>query len=78
MNELIEFGETKTIQPNDGLVFNNNGQALTNSLLVAKKFGKEHRNVIRDIKNLLDGGVLKNEQTPMFEETTYIGFYIRR
>ena len=78
MNELIEFGETKTIQPNDGLVFNNNGQALTNSLLVAKKFGKEHRNVIRDIKNLLDGGVLKNNETPMFEETTYIGFYIRR
>lgn len=47
-------------------------QPLTNSLLVAQTFGKEHRNVVRDIKNLIEGGVLKNEQTPMFEETTYI------
>jgi|WetSurMetagenome_2_1015567.scaffolds.fasta_scaffold317258_1 anti-repressor protein len=29
-----------------------NDQALTNSLLVAEKFGKEHKNVIRDIKEL--------------------------
>lgn len=49
-----------------------NDQALTNSLLVAEKFGKEHRNVVRDIRNLLEGGVLKNEQTPMFEETVYV------
>lgn len=49
-----------------------NNQALTNSLLVAEKFGKEHRNVVRDIRSLLEGGVLKNEQTPMFEETTYV------
>lgn len=47
-------------------------QPLTNSKLVAEVFGKEHRNVVRDIKNLIEGGVLKNEQTPMFEETTYI------
>ena len=40
--------------------------------MVAETFGKEHRNVLRDIKNLIEGGVLKNEQTPMFEETTYI------
>ena len=47
-------------------------QPLTNSKLVAEVFGKEHRNVVRDIKNLIEGGVLKNEQTQMFEETTYI------
>lgn len=47
-------------------------QPLTNSKLVAEVFGKENRNVVRDIKNLIEGGVLKNEQTPMFEETTYI------
>lgn len=54
------------------LVFNNNGKVLTNSVLVAKKFGKEHKNVLRDIRDILNGGVLKNEQTPMFEETTYV------
>lgn len=56
-----------------GLVYRGkDNQPLTNSLLVAETFGKEHRNVLRDIKNLIEGGVLKNEQTPMFEETTYI------
>lgn len=58
MNEIVYRGESN--------------QPLTNSKLVAEVFGKEHRNVVRDIKNLIEGGVLKNEQTPMFEETTYI------
>ena len=58
MNELVYRGESN--------------QPLTNSKLVAEVFGKEHRNVVRDIKNLIEGGVLKNEQTQMFEETTYI------
>lgn len=56
-----------------GLVYRGkDNQPLTNSLLVAETFGKEHRNVLRDIKKLIEGGVLKNEQTPMFEETTYM------
>lgn len=56
-----------------GLVYRGkDNQPLTNSLLVAETFGKEHRNVLRYIKNLIEGGVLKNEQTPMFEETTYM------
>lgn len=38
MNELVFMGE--------------NSQALTNSLLVAEKFGKEHNKVMRDIENL--------------------------
>lgn len=38
MNELVFMGE--------------NSQALTNSLLVAEKFGKEHNKVMRDIDNL--------------------------
>lgn len=58
MNEIVYRGESN--------------QPLTNSKLVAEVFGKEHRNVVRDIKNLIEGGVLKNEQTRMFEETTYI------
>ena len=57
----------------NGIVYRGeSNQPLTNSKLVAEVFGKEHRNVVRDIKNLIEGGVLKNEQTPMFEETTYI------
>lgn len=38
MNELVFKGQ--------------NGQVLTNSLLVAEKFGKEHSKVMRDIENL--------------------------
>lgn len=38
----------------DSLVFKgNNGQVVTNSLLVAEKFGKRHADVIRSIENLL-------------------------
>lgn len=72
MNDLIQFGETKKIHSAEGLVFNDNGQALTNSVLVAKKFGKSHDNVLKTIRNVIEGGVLKNNETPMFEETTYI------
>ena len=54
------------------LVVYEKGQCITNSILVAKKFGKEHRNVLRDIRTILEDGVLKNEQTPMFEESTYV------
>lgn len=48
-----------------------NDQAVTSSLLIAEKFGKSHDNVLRDIRNLVQGGVLKNDETPMFEGTTY-------
>lgn len=48
-----------------------NNQALTNSLLVAEKFGKEHQHVLRDIRNLVEG-VSKIGDTPMFVESSYI------
>lgn len=48
-----------------------NNQALTNSLLVAEKFGKAHQHVLRDIRNLIEG-MSKIGDTPMFVETTYI------
>ena len=54
MNEIVYIGESD--------------QPLTNSKLVAEVFGKEHRNVVRDIKNLIEGGVLKNEQTQMLKK----------
>lgn len=40
MNELVFKGQ--------------NDQVLTNSLLVAEKFGKRHANVIRDIEKILN------------------------
>lgn len=48
-----------------------NGQALTNSLLVAEKFGKEHQHILRDIRNLI-GGMSNFGETPYFAEATYI------
>lgn len=33
-----------------------NDQAVTSSLLIAEKFGKSHDNVLRDIRNLIQGG----------------------
>lgn len=57
---------------NNELVFKGeNSQALTNSLLVAEKFGKTHDNVLKAIRNIIDGGVVKNNETPMFVESTY-------
>lgn len=53
------------------LVYLKNEQALTDSLTVAEMFGREHRNVIRAIENLLEG-LPKNEQTPqLFIKTWY-------
>ena len=56
----------------DKLVFKGqNDQILTNSLLVAEKFGKEHQHVLRDVRSLIEG-VSNLGDTPMFVETTYI------
>lgn len=48
-----------------------NSQVLTSSLLVAEKFGKAHDNVLKAVRNILLGGVVKNDETPMFAESTY-------
>lgn len=57
MNELVFRGQ--------------NDQVLTNSLLVAEKFEKEHQHILRDIRNLI-GGMSEIGETPMFVETIYI------
>ena len=36
-----------------------NDQAVTSSLLIAEKFGKEHKNVMQSIRNLI-GGTAEN------------------
>lgn len=57
MNELVFKGQ--------------NDQVLTNSILVAEKFGKEHKNVLSSIRELIKG-CAENAANLMFEETTYI------
>ena len=53
----------------NNLVFNQNGAALTNSLLVAEKFGKRHGDIIRAIVNLMeDNAILRSH----FISATYI------
>lgn len=51
-----------------------NDRVITTSLKVAETFEKKHRNVLADIRGLIKQvrGALKNQQTPMFQETTYI------
>lgn len=62
----------KTNQDMNELVFKGqNDQVLTNSLLVAEKFGKEHQHVLRDIRTLIEG-MSKIGDTPLFVESTYI------
>lgn len=46
-----------------------NNQAMTNSLLVAEK---SYDNVLKAKRKMLEEGIVKNNETPMFEETTYV------
>lgn len=56
----------------DSLVFrDDNGEAATNSLLVANKFGKEHKHVLDAIREILKG-CAENSADPMFAETAYV------
>ena len=48
-----------------------NDQVLTNSLLVAEKFGKEHKHVFDAIRELIQG-CAETSADPMFVETIYV------
>lgn len=48
-----------------------NDQAVTSSLLVAEKFGKEHKHVLDSIRKLIEG-CAEISADPIFEETTYV------
>ncbi|EJS11211.1 transcriptional regulator [Bacillus sp. MYb56] len=53
----------------NNIVFIENNEVVTDSLMVAEVFGKEHKNVTRDIENLLETGIV----SPLnFEQSTYI------
>ncbi|CAI2620116.1 hypothetical protein AKUH4B210M_09530 [Apilactobacillus kunkeei] len=49
-----------------------NNQAVTDSVQVAKKFGKENSKVVRDIEKLLNAGSAKIGDTPMFLKSSYV------
>ena len=56
---------------NDLVFKGQNGQVLTNSLLVAEKFGKEHKHVLDAIRELIQGSA-ETSADPMFVETIYV------
>lgn len=59
----------------DNLVFKGNeGQALTNSLLIAEKFGKYHKHVIQSIKDLITSA---EKSANLFIESEYPDSYGR-
>ena len=63
-----------------------NGQALTTSLMVAKKFGKEHKHVLDAIRNLLnttaeksafvDSQQLTKKNKNNFKNITFLAFFL--
>ena len=55
---------------NEIILSTQNGEPVASSRDVAKRFGKEHNHVLRDIK-ALEEGVSKNGQTPMFFKSEY-------
>lgn len=56
---------------NDLVFIGQGGQAVTNSVKVAHKFEKEHKNVLGAIRELIKG-LAENSAYPLFEESTYI------
>ena len=51
-------------------IVNQNGQAVATSRQVAENFGKDHKHVLDNIRDIL--GVAENQADPMFHEITYI------
>lgn len=49
-----------------------NDQAVTSSLLIAEKFGKEHKNVMQSIRNLIGGTAENSAIAEMFSESRYL------
>lgn len=56
---------------NELITIDQNGQPVASSVDVAEHFEKEHKHVLRDIKNII-GGLPNFGHTPLFYKTTYI------
>jgi phage regulatory protein, rha family len=65
MNEIMNLG-----------IENKDGVLVVSSRIIANGLGKEHRNVVRDLENILKTmaikGMLNSEHTPTIIESTYI------
>lgn len=55
---------------NSELVFSSGSKVLTNSVLVAKKFGKEHKHVLESIRKIMTAE--NSAVLGMYEESTYL------
>ncbi len=55
---------------NNELVFSSGSKVLTNSVLVAKKFGKEHKHVLESIRKIMTAE--NSAVLGMFDESTYL------
>lgn len=63
---------------NNNLVETKNNQVLTTSLKVAEKFGKEHKNILKDIRELKEKITSAQNLANLYcEETTYKDIYGR-
>lgn len=78
MGDLITMGNNIKVhgynpsQMGEGLVKINNGQIVTSSRQIAEAFGKQHRHVLRDIRDMLGGLPKIGHTPPMFYESSYI------
>jgi anti-repressor protein len=62
---------------NELVLKNNSGVPVTNSLLVANKFCKQHKDVLDAIKNLITTSAEFSANLKMFEKSTYLDAYSR-
>lgn len=64
------MNDLKALENGEQLVRIENEQIVTDSRSVAEHFGKQHKNVIRDIENIISESSILSRQN-MFYETTY-------
>lgn len=74
IKKLYLYGSYNNIMGSDLVFKNNEGQPVTSSLLVAQKFGKQHKHVLRAIRDLEANisEVTENECKPNFGLTSQL------
>lgn len=74
MDQLMVVNETAS---HSELVFESNGKVVTDSLMIAEVFGKEHNNVLKDIRKQIDYAGKEFGQVN-FHQSTYINSQNKR
>ncbi|MCQ6285841.1 Rha family transcriptional regulator [Bacillus cereus] len=70
-------GLTVVNERKNNLVFENNGEIVTDSLTIASMFGKEHNNVLKDVRKQIDYAGQEFGQVN-FHQSTYINTQNKR